>query len=250
MTKNRIHWLITLLLTGAVTYLVITTYRSPAPQEPITKDQVASLVSEALLIRERELGKSAFAKVEREYLLANTKTLNTLQYGDAAARINMQMFSDIECPMCRKMHPVMKQIVDMSQGVIGWEYHHFPLARHNPNAAIESQAIECLHEAYGNRTAWVMLEILFRETQGNGKGVESLSEIARSYGLSGSLIENCLASHAHKEKINTDYELGRSLGVNATPAIQITDKQTNKSIIVKGYKTPEQLLAIISELLK
>lgn len=250
MSTNRLHWAFTVFLLVAVAYLIFNSFNSSKEMNSMGREEINLIVSEVIENRARQEARDAYQKIEREYSLAEEKTLNVLQYGDGTARINMQMFSDIECPICRKMHPVLKQIVDSSQGVINWEYRHFPLAQHNPAAAVESQAIECIRESYGNRNAWVMLEVLFEKTLSNGKGVDSLPAIARSYGMSGSLIENCLASDGHKEKINSDYELGRSLGINATPAIKITDKKTNKTILVRGYKTPEQLLLLISELLK
>jgi protein-disulfide isomerase len=250
MFTNRLHWTLTILLLVAVIGLFLKSLSSPKEINSIGREEIHLMVSEAIENRVRQEARDAYQNIEREYALAEEETLNVLQYGDGNARINMQMFSDIECPICRKMHPVLKQIVDSSQGVINWEYRHFPLAQHNPAAAVESQAIECIRESYGNRNAWVMLEVLFNKTLSNGKGVDSLPAIARSYGMSGSLIENCLASDGHKEKINSDYELGRGLGINATPAIKITDRKTNKTILVRGYKTPEQLLLVISELLK
>lgn len=252
MLLNRIHWLATTMLILAVIHLFIQAIPDSAisTASPITQEEISALVEAAVLARDRENGKKAFSKKEQEYQLASTDSFDSLKYGTNSARITLQVFSDIECPMCRKMHPVLKQIVDSSQGVINWEYRHFPLSRHNPSAAIESQAIECIRESYNNRTAWIALDVFFLETRGNGKGIESIADLSRDYGLSGTLIENCLASDSHKEKINGDYELGRTLGVSATPALRIIDNQTQKSILVKGYKTPEQILMSIKGLIE
>ncbi len=208
------------------------------------------LVDERLAVKDKEKGKFVLEKKQEEYNLAPIDTPDgVMQYGLQQARITLQVFSDIECSICRKMHPNLKQIVDSSKGVVKWENRHFPLSMHNPTAAIESQAIECVRESYNNRVSWVALDQLVTETRGNGRGIESMPEFIRSFGLNGTVIQNCLASDSHKERINSDYELGRSLGISATPAIRIIDNKNQKSFLLKGFKTPEQILTAIATLI-
>ncbi|PVZ64524.1 thioredoxin domain-containing protein [Pelagibaculum spongiae] len=45
-----------------------------------------------------------------------------LIYGNPSAKITLQEYGDIECPYCRKMHSVIKQVINHSQGVINWEF--------------------------------------------------------------------------------------------------------------------------------
>lgn len=87
------------------------------------------------------------------------------------------------------------------------------------------------------------------DTKGNGKGLGDIPEYVRSFGLNGSLIGNCLASDDHKGKINQDYEDGRRAGIIATPAIRILDNQTGQDYLLKGYRTPEQLLQAVQQIL-
>jgi protein-disulfide isomerase len=252
LTLVHIHQTITGLLTLATIFLLWKNLAIPGKPEnnqTYNKAEIEAIFSELALVKEREKGKRLLEKKEQSYELATTAITETLHYGAADARVTLQVFSDIECPICKMLHPSLKRIVDSSQGIINWEHRHFPLSMHNPTAAIESQVVECVKESYNNRVAWVFLDLLFEETKGNGKGVESLPELSRAYGLSGTLIENCIASDSHKEKINADYELGKHFGISATPAIRIVDNSTQKSVLLKGYKTQEQLLAAIKHLL-
>lgn len=220
------------------------------PIEHISQHDVIALVDDRLASMEKRKAQELLSNLETQFKLAQTYTPdNRLIYGELNARITLQEYGDIECPYCRKMHGSIKQVVEHSQGVINWEFKHFPLGSHNPVTAIESQAIECIKEAYNNRTAWIALEKFMMDTKGNGKGLGDIPEYVRSFGLNGSLIANCLASDDHKRKINQDYEDGRRSGITATPAIRILDNQTGSDYLLKGYRTPEQLLQAVQQII-
>jgi len=218
------------------------------PEASLTEDAVVMIIDERLTTVNKHESKEKLANLTKAFHLAPESTAdNRLLYGKNGARITLQEFGDIECPYCRKMHTDIKQVIDHSEGVINWEFKHFPLGMHNPVAAIEAQAIECIKESYNNRTAWLSIDKFITDTQGNGKGIKDIPNFVRSFGLNGSLINNCIASDDHKEKINQDYEDGRKAGITATPAVRIIDNQTGKEYLLKGYKTSEMLLAAIQQ---
>ena len=217
----------------------------------LSEEDIVAIVDERLVSVKKQKARERLANLQREYSLASVDNLdNRLIYGKNNARITLQGFSDIECPYCRKMHADLKQVIDHSEGVINWEFKHFPLAGHNPAAAVEAQAIECIKESYGNRVAWIAIEQFIAETDGNGKGMKDMTAVLRANGLNGSLINNCLASNDHKDTINNNYEDGRNAGVTATPAILIVDNKTGKEYLLKGYKTSEMLLQVIQEIVQ
>lgn len=244
---------VTLLLATANAYLFFQTHQlqeSLESQQSPGESDIIALVDERIAVLEKRKTKQVLAQLVDHYQLAAEQVSDGhLLYGDPAARIVLQEYADIECPYCRRMHSGIKQVVDHSQGVIAWEFKHFPLSNHNPAAAVEAQAIECIRESYGNRVAWVAIEKLMAETKGNGKGLENIATLAQSFGLNGALINTCLASDNHKNTINRDYAEGRNAGISATPALNIIDKQTGRHYLVKGYKTPEQLLQVIQNIL-
>ena len=197
----------------------------------------------------KALQKKEFNALEMKYALASNDSSSRI-YGEPSARITMRLFGDIECPFCREMHPELKRIVDNSQGVINWEYVHFPLSIHNPSAAKNAQTIECVAEEYGNKVAWGALEKFITHTKGNGKGIGNIPDFVRSFGLNGRLIELCINSDRHKESINADFARGKQLNISTTPVIQLVDNQKENYSISQGYKTAEVLLEDISNLLR
>jgi protein-disulfide isomerase len=230
---------------------VIATSTNSASSVNLSEEDIVAIVDERLISVKKQKARERLANLQRKYSLASVDGLdNRLIYGKSNARITLQGFSDIECPYCRKMHTDLKQVIDHSEGVINWEFKHFPLAGHNPAAAVEAQAIECIKESYGNRVAWIAIEQFIVETEGNGKGMKDITAVLRANGLNGSLINNCLASNDHKNTINNNYEEGRNAGVTATPAVLILDNKTGKEFLLKGYKTSEMILQAIQEIVQ
>ncbi len=240
--------------------VVINAYQHNQIQSLIEKDQVSAnpsksdiivMIDQRLDVVQQRKTKEQFDQLKAEFELADQRTPDDrLIYGSLDARITLQEFGDIECPFCRKMHSGLKQVIDHSDGVVNWEFKHFPLKMHNPVAALQAKAIECVKASYGNRVAWTTLDQLFAQTGGNGQGVPDMTGFVRSLGLSGQAISMCMASDAHEERINRDYQEGQALGISSTPALRILDHKTGKDYIVKGYKTPEQLLQALQHVLR
>lgn len=215
-----------------------------------SESEIIALIDQRIAHRERQKIQQKFTSLEADYTVAPERVPdNRLVYGSLDARITLQEFADTECPYCRKIHSNIKQVVDHSQSVINWEFRHFPLGNHNPAAAVQSQAIECINEDYGNRTAWVAINQFMESTQGNGRGLGDLDDFVRSFGLNGSLLNNCLASNNHKVKINQDYAMARDLGIKSTPTIRIIDQETGRTTLINGFRTPEQILQAIGSLI-
>ncbi|EIF42789.1 DSBA oxidoreductase [gamma proteobacterium BDW918] len=182
--------------------------------------------------------------------LAPESSEGRLLYGAEDAKVTISVFTDIECPYCRKMHGEVKRVVDSSQGVINWRVIHFPLNKHNPTAAAEAQALECVKDSYGNRTAWAFLDAMIADTEGNGRGIADLPGYVREMGLSGSVISSCLQSDANKAKINSDFQLGLDAGITGTPAMLVKVNDSGRSILVKGMQNAESIAAEIQKIIR
>lgn len=254
------------LLTSAITALSVATISSlgmtgylyfevesiKEQERTITDIDIVAIVDARMEVIEKRKALEAVARLEQGYELAQVSTPDKrMLYGDHNAIYTLQEFADIECPYCRKMHSGIKQVIDHSQGVINWEFKHFPLPSHNPAAANESLIVGCIAENYGNKKAWIALEKLIIETRGAGKGIVSDEEsFARDLGLNGRIIQNCIAADDVKHKINNDFEDGRKLNINSTPAIRVINNQTKEEYLIKGYKTPEQILELLNTIME
>lgn len=216
----------------------------------MTEADLIVLIDQRIAVLELRRKKNVLAELRAAYPSALPDTpSNKRIYGNPQARITLMEFGDVECTYCRKMHAGLKQTVDNSKGVINWEFKHFPLGGHNPAAANEARLIECAASTHDNQVAWILLDQLIAQTQGNGGGVSNVEKLIDQLGLSQTLMSSCMNSDLHKAKIATDYGLGTDVGVTATPAMIVIDNQTGKRGMVKGFKTREQILQAVQMIL-
>lgn len=166
-------------------------------------------------------------------------------YGAPNARFTLTEFSDIECPFCKKFHLTPKKVVDASNGLINWEWNHFPLPMHNPSAFMEAHAAECARSLKGNKGFWVYTDQLFQRTKGNGNGAGDLSEIADYVGIDKTEFDACMKDGRHRNTIKAQMEKATSLNINSTPTTFLVDNSTGDVIPIDGQVTPESIAEAI-----
>lgn len=169
-------------------------------------------------------------------------------YGSESARFSLIEFSDLECPYCKKYHSTPKSVVDASNGLVNWKWHHLPLPFHNPVAAIEAHAAECVASQAGNRAFWVFLNEVFNETKGNGQGAGDLVTIAQNMGVDEVKFSQCLSSGKFRDKISADLAEANRLGFNSSPITIVLDNQTGAQTVLRGLQSPDSLVSMIQSL--
>jgi protein-disulfide isomerase len=169
-------------------------------------------------------------------------------YGSETARFTLVEFSDLECPYCRKYHPIPKSIVDSSKGLVNWQWKHMPLEGHNPVAVIEAQAAECVAQLKGNRAFWVFLDEVFKHTRGNGQGTEDLSDLAAGIGVDRNRFTACLSEGQTRENVLDDLKYAEERGVRSTPVTYVVDNHSGAHVQLKGLVGPEHIIATIKNL--
>lgn len=166
---------------------------------------------------------------------------DAMVYGNEDARFRIVTYSDVECPYCRKMHPHVKTLVDYSKGNIAWEYKHYPLANHNPAAAVQAAMINCAFAEKGNQWAWLMLGEMIKHTGGNGRGQGNYNAFAEHINVESQWLEKCVSNQKYQAKVESDYQEGMDLGIRSTPTSVIIDTQTGASKILRGFQSAEDL---------
>src|SRR5262245_49305906 len=61
--------------------------------------------------------------------------------GPADAAATLVQYGDYECPYCRELHPLIKELLQRAEG-LRFVYRHFPLVMHHPFAARAAEAAE------------------------------------------------------------------------------------------------------------
>lgn len=138
--------------------------------------------------------------------------------GSFDAPIKIVEYSDLECPFCKRHHPVMQRIVDEYPEQVAWVYRHFPLTLLHSKAVKEAEATECAAELGGNDGFWAMTDKIFEVTPGNnGLDLETLPDLAAEVGLDRAKFTECLDSGRYESKVREQYEDAIAAGGQGTP---------------------------------
>ena len=171
--------------------------------------------------------------------------------GNPNAPVKIVEFSDIECPFCKRFHPVLQKIMDDfgKDGKVAWVYRHFPLSIHQ-KATPEAIATECVNEQGGNDIFWKYLGQLFAESLSNNQTPDTLpAEIAKKLGVDILKFNECVTSGRYDAKIQAHIEDGISAGVSGTP-YSIVIAKNGKKFPLNGSLPYDNVRTIVELALK
>ena len=166
--------------------------------------------------------------------------------GDPSAEISLIIFSDLECPFCKKFHYTTKEILAAYPGEVNLVFRHFPLDNLHTKARSEAQATECAAE---QGKFWEYIDRLFEITPSNdGLAEEALKQIATELNLDLNQFEDCQSSEKYQEKINAYLADGIKAGARGTPYSILISKQGDK-IVISGAQPASAIKSQIDKLL-
>src|SRR5687768_10989071 len=135
--------------------------------------------------------------------------------GNPDAPVTVLEYGDFECPYCAAAAPVLKQLVEESDGQVRLVFRHFPLADNHPHALTAALAAEA---AGAQGAFWPMHDLLFARQ-------DRLSDLAlRAYadelGLDGGRVVG-EAAQEFAAKVAADFEQGLADEVAGTPTVVV-----------------------------
>jgi protein-disulfide isomerase len=86
-------------------------------------------------------------------------------FGDPNAPVILIEYSDIDCPFCKRLHPVLETIVENRPDDVAWAYRHLPLTNLHPEARKKAEAVECVAAQSDNETTWEFLNLLINGSE-------------------------------------------------------------------------------------
>ena len=161
-------------------------------------------------------------------------------YGRADARFTVVGYADLECPYCRAYFPALKRWID-AHPEVNWQWHHLPLSMHEPAATAGARLAECAGEAGGHATFWQAVAWLYSNTRGDGQGVPA----GLHYPELTPAMEGCLDSDRPDAVIRAQAVEAAEQGIAATPALQLRDRETGKTLLLHGPVEGDALLSAI-----
>src|SRR5258706_5128914 len=166
------------------------------------------------------------------------KGVNGPAKGPAKAPVTIVEFSDMQCPHCKQVAPTIEKLLEQEPGA-HFVFQNFPLPNHNW-AEKAADYVDCVGRA-SNDAVWKFIQKTFEQQESitEANADERLKTIATQSGANADQIAQCAAKPDTKARIETSLALGKSVGVNGTPAIFINGR------MLGGGIPPEVLKQIV-----
>ena len=135
--------------------------------------------------------------------------------GNRDAAVTLLEYGDYECPYCAAAAPVLRHVVEDSDGRVRLVFRNFPIADRHPYALTAALAAEAAGAQGG---FWEMNELIFARQERLDDA--ALRAYADELGLDGSLVVGEPAQ-AFADKVEADFAAGLAAGVGGTPTVFI-----------------------------
>ena len=138
--------------------------------------------------------------------------------GNEHAPITIVEFAEFKCRYCVTMGPILKKLVEESNGNVRLLFKHFPLKSH-PGAALASKASQAAHR---QGKFWEMYELLFRNMEKHE--MEDLLRYAEELGLDIEKFKRDMEDSQLAQVIERDKMEGLKANLKGTPTLFINGK--------------------------
>jgi len=151
--------------------------------------------------------------------VAKFKTQDSPLRGSPMAAVTLYEFSDFQCPHCKLTAPILKKIVEESNGKVKLIFKQYPLPGH-PKAR---DAAKATIAAQKQGKFWEMHDLLFKNQ--DELQTANLEDYAKQLELDLKRFNADMASKETEKKIEADIAEGRAAGVDSTPSIYVNDRR-------------------------
>jgi protein-disulfide isomerase len=148
-------------------------------------------------------------------------------------------FADFQCPYCRRMAPVLREVLQKYPRDVRLVYRQLPLIDLHPNSLHAAEASLCALE---QGKFWEMHDAMFADQ--DALDVDGLKRTAAQVQLRAQPFADCLASDRTLAVIRADTKAATDLGVNGTPGLFINGR------FVSGAVSYEEMAATIEDELR
>jgi protein-disulfide isomerase len=135
--------------------------------------------------------------------------------GNLDAPVTLLEYGDYECPYCAAAAPVLRHVVEDSDGDVRLVFRNFPIADRHPYALTAALAAEA---AGAQGAFWEMHELLFARQDRLDDA--ALRAYADELGLDADLMVGAPAQ-VFGDKVEADFAAGLAAGVGGTPTVFI-----------------------------
>jgi protein-disulfide isomerase len=141
--------------------------------------------------------------------------------GPAKAPVVIQIFSDFQCPFCKRAEGTLADLDRKYPGQIRWVFRNLPLPFHKQARPAARAALEARAQR-GEQAFWTMHDRLFaaQDVEG-GLREENILVIAEDMGLDMDRFRAALENGTHDAAIDRDADAANKAGISGTPGFLI-----------------------------
>jgi protein-disulfide isomerase len=143
--------------------------------------------------------------------------------GKASAPVVIQIFSDFQCPYCKRVEPTLSQLEQEFPGSLRLVWRHLPLPFHE-NAQPAAEAAQEVLAQQGSTGFWAYHDMLFAaQSEEGGLSRDNLGRLASRLGIDMKRFDAALAGHIHAERVRADANVASEADIDGTPGFLIND---------------------------
>jgi protein-disulfide isomerase len=154
--------------------------------------------------------------------------------GGEKAKVTMQIFSDFECPFCKRAEDTVAEVEKAYGDKIKIVWRHKPLPFHK-NAMPTAIASQEAFKQKGDAGFWKMHDALFKSA-GTPEGLArpNIEKLAEEQGLDMTKIRKALDTEEHKKFIEAESATADKAGISGTPGFHIAPSGSTEGYFISG----------------
>ena len=161
-------------------------------------------------------------------------------WGRVDAKVVIVEFSDFQCPYCRQMFPVVRELSNIYKDKVKFIFRDYPIADAHPWALLAAQAAECADDQ--GKFLFMHDKLFMNQSRLDALMIESL---AQQSGLGMPKFKQCLSSEKYDQEVRQDFLTGTELGVKGTPSFFINGYRLQGIIPLEEFtKVVEYFLSL------
>jgi protein-disulfide isomerase len=159
-----------------------------------------------------EVSADPFADVRSKLHVGNSPSM-----GPEGAKITLVEFADFECPSCRQLDLVLRDMLPKNPD-LRLVFKHYPLTEIHPWAMTAAIASQCVFEQ--NPAAfWKFHDTVFdqQDVISASNAWDKMIDLGNQLGVNEETYRTCMAAPETKAAVNQAIEEGHTLNITATP---------------------------------
>jgi protein-disulfide isomerase len=172
--------------------------------------------------------------------------------GAEKAKVVMEIFSDFQCPFCKRVEGTLAQVEKNYGDKIRIVWRHKPLPMHQ-DAPLASEAAQEIFKQKGREAFWKFHNTLF-EKQGTPDGLKraALESYAEQAGADMTKFKQALDAHTNKAFVDSESAVADKAQISGTPAFVVgtVEKGQLNGYFISGAQPYGKFKKVIEKALK